>query len=208
MFNELINNIEKDLLKQNISSKVLLDTLSLADEKTRSLPFCQDNLYVPFYYYLGKYVNPVNFMEFDTEAGVYSSCFFKSCKSVKNFFSFQEKTKEYYSSRFALKNIRNNYFRRFNFHYGSINDKFFENEFNKFDWDLVFLNKNINSYDKLLDLFTKIWLKLNVGGFLVVEHVKSNDVIFKCYENFCKINLNLEKHLFKTRYGTAILFKT
>lgn len=207
MSTDFIKNIEQDLKNQKIYARVLLDSLVMLNEQSRSCSFYQDPTYAPFYYYLGKYITPKTFLEIDTGIAVNSSCFFKSCKTVDEFFCIQEKTKDNYTPRFALKNIKMNYKKSFNFHYGSYKDEVFESILDKKDWDLAFINKDVNLYDELLGLITKIWLKLSINGILVLDFVKTNKNVNKCYENFCKITKNLETNLFNTRYGTAVLIK-
>jgi hypothetical protein len=83
--------VESDLNSQLISGRNLLDTLLVIDESSRKTAAYVDHRYAPFYYHLGKYIQPESMIEIGFDLGLLSSCFLKSCHTVKNFIGFKEK---------------------------------------------------------------------------------------------------------------------
>lgn len=206
MLEELKTKIEKDLKNQIVSPKILLDNLCILNEQSRKSSSYVDPNYIPFYYYLGKYLNVKNILEVETGAALHSCSFFKSCKSVENFLAFQNRKEDFYNPRFAFKNIKKNYKNHFDLYYGNIKDSEFEIKVNKHNWNLVLFNEDEMSYDSLLFTFSKLWLNLEFDGLFIVNFVNSVDSVKKCFNNFCKIQ-NIKNVILNTRYGTGIIKK-
>ncbi len=206
MLEELKSKIENDLKNQAISPKILLDNLSILNEQSRKSSSYVDPNYIPFYYHLGKYLNVKKMIEIETGAALHSCSFLKSCKTIETFLAFQSKKDDFFSSRFAYKNIKKNYKGDFDLYYGNIKDNNFEVKVNKHNWDLVLFNEEEMSYDSLLFTFSKLWLNLESDGLFVVNFVNSIDSVKKCFNNFCKIQ-NIKNVILNTRYGTGIIKK-
>ena len=56
-----------------------------------------DPKYFPFFYHLGKKVQPRKLLEIGFGLGLVSGCFLQGCKSVQEFTAFQDKRDEFYS---------------------------------------------------------------------------------------------------------------
>ena len=205
MLNELKVNIEKELDKKIISSQTLLDNLVLLNEQSRKTSAYVDPNHIPFYYYLGKYYKPKSLIEINTGAALNSCSFFKSCKTVESFIAFQTKEEDFYSSRFALKNINKNYKNNFKLLYCHLKNEEFSKEIESNEWDLLFINENSFSYDNLLFLMSKVWAHTSLNGLFVVNYL-NNEIVKSCFENFCKIK-NSEHVVLNTRYTLGIIKK-
>lgn len=196
---DFLPELKLDLAKHLVDSRVLLDGFRLINEDSRKSSAYVDSNYIPFYYHLGKYVQPLNFLEVGFGLGLISGCFFKSCKSVNYSCLFQSKKQEYYSERTALKNLKSVYKNKFDFIFGKIED------IPKVDWDLVFFNEE-GSYDEILYKLDYVWSNLKLDGILVLDNATMNKDIKKVFDNFHKIK-NCQNFLLNTRYGTGILVK-
>lgn len=197
---ELQVHLESDLEKQCVSPSVLLDRLRVVDEACRKSSAYVDPTYVPFFYYLGKYLKPINLVEIGFNLGFCSTCFLKSCNTVKKIVVFQEQTKEYYSSKFGIKNIKSLHRGDFIFVDNKLN---LEPVLDKNQWQLALFNIETD-YDKSLFLLDTIWKNLDFDGYIVVDHVKSNENIQKVFDVFCKMK-NREPIFISTRYGVGIV---
>ena len=93
---ELEDKINKDLKNQYVPSYILLDRLRVIDEDSRKTSSYVDPYYIPFYYYLGKYLKPFNLLEIEVNLGFFSCSFFKSCVDVDSYLGFQSKTKDFH----------------------------------------------------------------------------------------------------------------
>lgn len=206
MLQELKLKLDKDLYNKIISPSVLLDNLIILNEQSRKTSAYVDPNNIPFYYYLGKHFKCKNLIEIGTGAALNSCCYFKGCKDVENFLAYQNKEKDFYSSRFAIKNINKNYKNNFEFYYGNLKDDDFNREIIKHEWDLVLFNENKFLYDDLLFILSKLWLNTSSGGLFVVNHLNSDEVVKNCFYNFCKIK-NSENIVLNTRYGIGIIEK-
>lgn len=202
---ELKTKLNIDLSRQLVTPSILLDNLRLINEDSRRSSAYVDPLYIPFYYYLGKYLSPKNVFESGTGLGLFITAFLKSCKSVENLFLFQGKEKDFFSFRFAIKNIKSCYRKNTEMYYGDVMDKSFNEKINEKKWDLALFNDERN-YDESMYLFDFIWESLEFDGFMIIDHIESNQSINKAFFNFCKIK-NKDPILFKTRYGVGILKK-
>lgn len=205
MLQELKLQLDKDLYNKNISPNILLDNLVILNEQSRKTSAYVDPNNIPFYYYLGKHFKSKNMIEIGTGAALNSCSFFKSCNNVENFLAFQNKEKDFYSSRFAFKNIKRNYKNNFNFYHGNLKDDNFNKEIVKYEWDLVFFNENKFLYDDLLFILSKLWLNFKSNGLFVINHL-NDEVVKNCFYNFCKIK-NAENITLNTRYGIGIIEK-
>jgi predicted O-methyltransferase YrrM len=183
---------------------VLLNKFRFIDEGSRQTAAYSDPRYIPFYYHLGKFIQPKTLLELGFNLGLFSGCLLKSCKSVEYFVGFQEKTPEYYSPRFGIKNVRDEYKNALDVYIGSIVDDEFAAKLKK-GWDLVIVNEKLG-YDKHLSYLETVWPHINLGGVVVMDYIASHDPAKEAFHNFCKIS-NRKPITFTTRYGTGIIQK-
>lgn len=190
-------NLRKDLEKGLIRSKTLLNSfLFLSPLTTKTAAFC-DPKYIPFYYHLGKYINPKSFLEIGITLGFFSGSFFQSNKSVEHFMGFQT-PEEPICKRFLVKNIRSVYKNRFDLVINNYSCK----DIVDYNWDLVLLDKDMN-YDIGRTLLDRVWDKINPEGYLVFERLLEKKR-YKIFSDFCKIHQK-DPLIFKTRYLVGIV---
>ena len=141
MLKELREKIEEDLRKQLIFPGVLLNKFRLLNESERLTSMYADRNYFPFYYYLGKYVQPETMLEIGFGLGLSSGCFLQSCKTVVSFTGFQKKTSGYFNFRLGRKNIVDLYDGTLNLISGDINEIIGLQD----KWDIFFINDILNN---------------------------------------------------------------
>lgn len=193
--------LQSDLDKQLIHPSTLLGNLRVIDENSRKVSAYVDPLYIPFFYHLGKYVSPVKMVEIGFGLGFCSTSFLRSCKTVERLLIFQEKTKEFYSSKFGEKNVKSVYRQKLQVVVDQPSN--LETNLQGEKWELVLFNEE-QDYDKSLFYLELAWKYMAFDGFLVVDHVESNDVVKKAFEVFCKMQNRIPTML-RTRYGVGII---
>jgi len=203
--NNLKTQIDEVFKKELVSSRILLNSFRLIDESSRKAASYQDNRYTPFYYHLGKFVQPKHLVEIGFKVGLVSGCFLKSCKSVENFLTFQEKNNDYYSSRLARHNIKDVFKGKFGFYHGQVSDEEFLAEYTKEEWDLILVNQEI-PYDEQRQQLDLLWENTSLGGLVVMDYIATWQPAKDAFNDFCKVK-NREPITFKTRYGTGIVQK-
>lgn len=192
------------LKKQAIASKFLLDKLKLIDDNSRKSSQYQDPFYFPFYYHLGKYINPKSVLQIGLNLGLEFSCFIQSCKSVNNFLGFQSKTEDYYSNRLAFSNIASiNKKIHLDFYYGNLYDKDFIKKVNNIDFAIITEKNNFDYIKNSLDI---CWNNLVLDGYLLLDYLKYDKKIEQIFYDFCR-SQNTEGYIFKTRYFVGIIRK-
>jgi predicted O-methyltransferase YrrM len=160
---EFENNLKGDLRKHIVTPKSLLGNLRVVDERIRSSSIYQDPDYIPFYYHLGKYISPKNVLVFGLGLGFSISCFLKTNKSVRNILAFEPKSKEYYSPRLGLSNVKDQYQGRLDYHSGHFLDEQLKNK-----WDLILFDFEAG-YDDLRNCLDFLWDSLSLDGYFVIE---------------------------------------
>ena len=198
----LKKNIDKLLKKQLISGKIFLDKLGFIDENSRKTVAYTDPNYVPFYYYLGKFIKPISFLSLNFSLGLLESCFFKSCKSVEYFYGFHQKNKDYYSIRIGNKNL--GFKKNKKIYIGDFRDDNFNKDVEN-SWDLVLINEEL-SYDRYLEYLEFIWPYLNENGLIICENICYDSAGKNAFISFSE-SINRKPVIFHTRYGTGILQK-
>lgn len=193
--------IQRLLDKNVISGKVLLDRLRFLDESARNTATYADPMYSGFYYHLGKVLDPVSMMEIGFNLGLLSSCFLKSCKTVKNFYGFQSKKESYYSPRLGTLNLKTNYKNNFDIFIGNITDFTLIHK----NCELIIINEEIN-YDEYLLYLDLLWGCLADNGVVVSEYIRRNKVVNKAFTAFSN-SKNRQIIEFKTRFGTGLIQK-
>ena len=195
--------LKKDVEKELIPSSVVLSNMRLIEEASKSSYAYSDPRFIPFYYHLSKYVQPVSMIELGARLGLFSGTFLKGCETVENLVLFQEETKDFYSPKLALKNVRKSYKKQLHFHYGKISDKDFSSHL-KTDWDLAIINEELD-YDTHLYYLEAVWENLNLDGYIVMDWL-SRGALRQAFEDFCK-RVNRQGCVFPTRYGTGMVRK-
>jgi predicted O-methyltransferase YrrM len=202
----LKGQIQTLLNNNRLSGKVLLDNLRVIDESSRKTGAYTDSKYAPFYYQLGKVLNPTSMIEVGVSLGLLSTCFFKSCKTVKRFIGFQEKTNEYYSPRLALSNIKD--FCRakeIEIYVGKITDNEFTQKISPNSLDLVILNVEVG-FDKQLAYLDFLWSYMSDRGIIVSEYIERHTPAKEAFFAFCE-SKNRTPAVFKTRFGSGLVQK-
>lgn len=196
---QIAESVKKDLSNQIISGKVLLDRLLFIDENSRRTSAYLDHNYTPFYYYLGKYINPKNVLEIGFNLGLLPCCFMLSCKSVNNFLGLSK----YKNDRLGKKNIKNFLKNQFNVYSGRFYDNEFVNLIEENKWDLAIINDEA-TYDEHLNYLDFIWENMSENAFIVCEYLESHKPSKEAFLAFSE-SKNRDYKIFNTRYGTGIL---
>ena len=201
----LADTVNAELNAGAISGRVLLDRFSLIDESSRKTAPYLDHRYAPFYYHLGKHIEPLSVMEIGFTLGLLSASLFTSCKSPSRFFGYKESSPNFTSLRIGKTNIKLRFKGESNFYIGSIYDQEFIDIFSPNPWDLVILNDE-TVYDKHLEYLDAVWPQISEHGLVIAEyidrHVPARDAFFA----FCE-SKNRKPVVFETRYGTGLLQK-
>ena len=202
---ELKISVESDLNKQIVNSAILLDHLCVLNENSRLVCSYVDPRYMPFYYYLGKYIKPKSMFHIGLELGFADACFLKSCRSIETAGGFQEISRELYSMKLVEKNLRSFYRETFKpklqLHLGKIED--LDSYLSGQKWDMILVTEE-QTYDKVMFYLDMAWKHLSLDGFLVMDSVVTSENARTAWMNFCKIQ-NREPVLFTTRYGTGLI---
>jgi hypothetical protein len=201
----LKKKLDENLKKHVVDSRVLLSQFRMISDKSKKTGAYQDPTYLPFYYYLGKYIQPENIVEWGTRLGLLSSCFLKSCKTVKKIFTFQETINSFFSPRLGLKNIKDVYKGNLDFYYGGLLDVELEKKLSCNKWDMFIFNEEW-SYDKNMQCLDMMWQYLNLDGVIVADYLTYSDNCGKAFKDFCQTK-NRSPVYFQTRYGVGIMQK-
>jgi len=198
------NELNKKIKSQLISPKVLLDKLRLFDEESRKSSQYQDPTYLPFYFYLSRFLFPKSILQIGLNLGLEICCFLYGNKDVESFFGFQSSNDNFYSERLAFSNIKDITKKiKTDYYYGKIYDNLFLQKAKSFD--LILLTEKSN-FDQIKESVEMCWEKLNMDGYLVMDYLNYDKKINKIFMDFCK-SKNTDGFVFKTRYGTGILRK-
>lgn len=202
---QLAKDINNDLDAQAISGRVLLDRLRLIDEDSRKTAAYLDHRYAPFYYHLGKHIEPKSVIEIGFTLGLLSASLLMSCKTVKQFLGFKSSVPEFVGTRIGKANIRIRFKGEANFYIGSLYDQEFIDIFSPNSWDLVILNDE-TVYDKHLEYLDAVWPHVSEHGLIVAEYIDRHAPAREAFHAFCE-SKNRQPVVFETRYGTGILQK-
>ena len=202
---ELGDKLNHELDRQTISASTLLSKFRVIDEASRKSAPYVDHRYIPFYYHLGKHVQPKAMLEIGFRLGLFSGCFFKQCQTVEHLLAFQKKPNEYYSVRMGIKNVTDNYKGDMHVYVGAISDDVFIKLLEARNWDLVIINEESTYEDHrlLLDL---IWPHVSLGGLMTMDYITSHKPAGDIYVDFCKVHRR-EPVVVSTRYGVGLLEK-
>lgn len=198
LIEEIAEGLREKLRLQPISSRTLLDRLRMLDENSRHTSQYQDPRYLPFYYYLSKFVTPKSLLHVGLDLALQSCCFLMGCASVDRFLGFQAEGRAFYSPRMAFSNIKDVRHSGISieYHYGRMIDSEMESKMS-LGFDMVLLTSKMND-DELNEALDVCWNRLNMDGMIVVDHVSDR----KLFKAFCKAK-NRPHISFDTRYGAA-----
>jgi predicted O-methyltransferase YrrM len=197
---ELKTHLEEDLGKRLIRPPALLSRFRVMDEASRLAPAYVDDANFPFYYHLGKYLQPTTMFEWGFELGFRSACFLQSCSTATYLHACENAKKEYFAGRLACKNLRDVYKKDFKFEIIPVNNVL---EALDSTFDLAFINDDLN-YDEYRNVFDAVFEHMRLNGIVVVGKVLSNSVCGDAFSAFCKIQ-HREPMIIETRYGTGIV---
>ena len=170
--------IEKDIQKGLVGSKILLSGSVCPDiNSTNSFEF-QDKRYLPFYYHLGKHIKPEKVLQVNPKLGLVASCFLKSCNSVNKWDVLGD------FDRFIYSNL----------------SKKVELSFLKETKDLYDLCLITGDFSR--EQLSLVWPLIKSEGFLVVDYIKDNDV----FQEFVGTQ-SRDLSYFDTRYGVGLVKK-
>lgn len=201
----LKNLLDKDLSLLTLSGRSILDRFRVVDDKSRKTAPYLDHRYAPFYYYLGKHIQPKNVMEIGFNLGLLSGSFLISCKTVKNFFGFKLISNNFIPTRLGKSNIKMVFKGNKKFFEGNLYENDFFDEFGKNLWDLIIINDE-NVYDQHLEYLEIVWPQISENGLIVAEYIHSHKAAGDAFLAFCE-SKNRQPLIFKTRYGTGIVQK-
>jgi hypothetical protein len=201
----LKNQMNKHLKQQMVAGRVFLDRFCMIDEDSRKSTSYADPNYSGFYYHLSKYIDPENIVDFSFDLGLLPATFMISCKSVKNFLGFREKTSDFFSFRLGRRNIKRVFKGNAKYYHGEIYDKEFDEIFGNFFWDFIIFN-NEDRYDKMLEKLEFVWFNLKENGIIVCENIKRYTPVREAFMAFSESH-NRKPIVFDTRYGTGLVQK-
>ena len=153
--------------------------------------------YAPFFYYLGKELNPKRAFFYGIDIGLIPYSFMMSCKSIQELFLYNCSDGDY-SPRFLKRNLNQVY--ENNYKFVEEFDKSFEIKFN------IIFHQAIEDQEQNRYVLETLWKNLESGGHMVIEGLEKNKEYKEGAITFAK-NVNKELIYFSTRYGTAILVK-
>lgn len=201
-----IKSYIEEKLKKRLPSQIFLDRMRVIDEDSRQSFAYNDHTYAPFYYWLGTILKTNTMIEVGIRLGLLSGNFLKSCKSVNKFLAIQEPcVGEYYSSRLARANIKDNYKGDLFVYTGKIDDEVFVAKLQSLEFELAIINEEV-SYDRHRLYFDLLWPQLSVDGLIVVEYAYKHKPSLLALKDFC-ISVNLEPIYINTTYGVALIRK-
>ena len=195
----LNNKIYEAFNKKLQFEKHLLDLFVYENDNTKLSPSFRDKRNYPFYYFLGKNINPENVLMVGTCGGYKSGFLCYSTSSVKNLFVY-----DFYNNKSLMRLTRNNLGKFRNVKKQFFNDKnkdvYFKNDF----FDLIIFD-DIKTIEKKENLYFYYDLLKN-NGYMVFDKVFDNKEIVDYVINFAnKRNIVFEK--FQTRNQTLIIKK-
>lgn len=202
---ELKSDLES-LLAKPFNARVLLNTARLINENDRRASAYTDPNYIPFYYHLGKLLQPEAVIEIGLRLGLTGAAFTRSCESVKEYLALQEvKEDGYYSTRLAKANIRDHFKGELYTHVGSVDDEEFSARLEAHQWDLAIINDEVG-FDRHLLLLETLWPHMKLGGWMVCDYVQTHRPAMQAWEGFCKARNRTPEYL-GTRYGVSLVQK-
>lgn len=193
-----LNNKKYELFNKKLNfEKHLFDLFVYENEITKNLPSFKDKRNYPFYYFLGKELNPENVLMVGNCGGYKSGFICYSSEKIKNIYIY-----DVYEKKSLMRIARNNLgkFMHVKKHFLTCENKddFLKNDF--FDL-IVFDDVSFIENKEKLCFFYDICKK---DGFLVFDKIFDNQKHENYLVNFAnKRNTSIEK--FQTRNQTVII---
>ncbi|NDD55036.1 hypothetical protein EBZ39_14435 [bacterium] len=205
LLNKLKIDIEKKLASGLVGPRVLLDRMRLIDEESRKSPQYHDPNYLPFYYHLSKFIKPRVILQVGFNLALPLCCFLRGSESASSAIGLQIDSREFYSPRLALANIKDVKGRSFasSFHLGKVTDSAFADMVSP-GVDLVMITEKVGP--DLIDILEVCWQSLNLDGFILLDKAPLGSPEGKLFSDFCR-SKNRDFIFFSTRYGTALSMK-
>lgn len=177
--------------------------MSVVDDPTKMVTAYQDPNYLPFYFHLGRVLNPKRVLCVGADLGLQVACLLAGCSDPKSALCIQLPSERFYSPRMALSNIRsatNRYFPA-SVITAALDSEFLSGSLGKgFDLSMIVVPMSV---DSMMDSMDVCWSSVGDEGVMVVDMLadrKSSAV----FEDFCS-SRNLASRIIKTRYGTGIV---
>jgi len=190
----MFENIKDKLNKRILNTKNLTSNFKFIDEKSKKTIKYNDEFYIPFFYYLGQAIEPKNLFELGLNLCIQSSCFLKSCKTVEYMLGFQQKNENYFNLNIPKSNLRINYEKKYDLHYGSFFDDEFQKKLNNNKFDLIFINQEY-SFDKLFEISESIYLNnLSKDGIMIFSDISKKNTL-DIFENISKGYRNITENI-------------
>jgi len=189
--------------RSSMSPRALLSRMSIVDDPTRMVTAYQDPNYLPFYFHLGRVLNPRRVFCIGAELGLQVACLLAGCSSPESVSCLQFPSERFYSPRMALSNIKSATNRHFPV---SVVIAPLDGEpvsgliGGGFDLSMVVVSMSV---DALMDSMDICWSSVGDEGVMVVDMLvdQNSSAVF---DDFCK-SRNLSSRVLKTRYGTGIV---
>lgn len=199
------SDIRLRMAQQAISPRTLLGRMSLIDDLSRQTGQFQDPNHLPFYFHAGRVLNPRRILCFGLEIGLQVSCLLQGCSDPELAFCVQFPTKNFYSPRVAVSNIKTVAGRRFavGVHVGRMDEDSFP-RLPGSHFDMAVVTVPIPP-DSLMDSMDSCWAALAESGHIVIDRLsepRSEEV----FRDFCRAK-GAEFVVFETRYKVGIARK-
>lgn len=198
--------MDADLIRRQIDQSLITTDKLLAgakfiDESSKECGEYLDSRYFPFYYHLGKQIEPKTVCQIGSKIGLVGACFLRSCKTVESWLAMDHERG--HVANITTSNLKLNTKYKNNILPGPIgfmglNDSMLEIE-STFQYDLCFLSEDFGK-ERYLKHLNFLWKILNQKGLLVADYINSHDV----FHEFCRVK-NREPIIFETRYGVGII---
>lgn len=203
--------MDAELLRQQlnaglINSDVILSGAKLVGDTDHESTSFRDPRYLPFYYHLGKQLQPKVVYQIGAKLGLVGAAFMKSCKSVTDWIAMDEDRN--HRAMVITSNLRlneNPAYRTTEYQSGymGLNDSMLDikNEHTEAfpGCDMSFLSEDFGK-DRYLRHLNFLWMILKPEGLLVADYITANDA----FHEFCRVK-NREPMIFETRYGVGIV---
>lgn len=204
-FDDIGSQVSDRMRKQLMSPRTLLGGMRLIDESSRSSSQYQDPNYLPFYFHVGRVVDPGAIICVGLDLGLQLSCLLKGCSSPKYAFCLQPPAEDFYSPRLALSNVRSIAGNRFpvEVHEGRPHDHR-PQEAARSSADFALITRPMSG-DDLMDAMDFCWGGLKSGGLMVVDYLSygEGEEIFR---DFCT-GRSARHSIFQTRYSTGMAMR-
>lgn len=196
---EWMKKVDIEVKKGNMPPDRLLSKLKRSLENVGDV-ILSDPEYLPFYYYLGQFIEPKSILEINPNSGLISSVFLIGNKSVKEYAAFQWDKDGLYDDRIAVSNLKKSFKGDMWFDQNSQFDFKIKKEF-----DLVLINEQ-KSYDDYMVVLNSIWAYLSHKGFALLTKAGYSKHSLMAFRDFCKIS-NRDGHYFNNRFKQGVIQK-